>query len=115
MHRLRYMALSLVIVILVACQTDRQFAETNQARARPVLEAIYEYKDHQGSFPEVLDDLVPTYLAALPSTTTGEEFFYATDSLNGFILSFSVRKTGQTGFGCGYTDKERRWDCGYGD
>jgi hypothetical protein len=106
--------LATTILSLSACRSDAALVKENQNRAEPIIEAIYEYEASEGSFPGKLDELVPEFLASIPTGTYGE-FFYSTNTIDGFILAFRVRSGQRWSYGCGYTANASTWECGYGD
>jgi hypothetical protein len=101
--------------MIVSCASRQELIETNQERANTIVRAIYKYEASKTTFPAKLNDLVPEFMESIPLTTSGADFFYSTDSVNGFNLSFDFRLGEREGFGCGYTDKTQSWECGYGD
>ena len=46
------------------------FAQTRR-RARPVIAAVESYRQEHGSYPQKLDEVIPTYLPSLPSAACG--------------------------------------------
>ncbi len=85
-----------------------QVDPNNRAR---VVQAIYAYRDDHGEFPKQLTDLIPSYISAIPKDRSGKPMFYSIDSVNGFNLSYRIRQN----YGCGISDKEPEWGCGFGD
>ena len=79
--------------------------------AKTVVSAIYKFERINQRFPDQLPDLVPSYLKSISKDWTGHELFYSTDKVNGFTLSVIIRAS----YGCGYTNKTKEWECGFGD
>lgn len=113
MHKITR-AISVAILVLYiftsGCERINAIA-VNKMRGGAIVDALYSYKQDNGSFPNKLSLLVPKYLDVVPQTVNGDEFFYSVDIVNGFNLSFTVSKN----YGCGLTDKSHEWECGYGD
>ena len=104
---------SLIIIMVTSCSNrdGRENINKNKKTGDLVVNALYIYKETYGVFPKTLKDLLPNYLQEIPKTQGGQDFFYITDSFDGFIISFKV----ESRLGCGYTDKLKDWDCSYGD
>jgi hypothetical protein len=104
---------SLVIILMSSCSESdkREDINKNQERGELIINALYIYKQAQGTFPDTLNDLAPNYLNEIPKTVEGQDYFYVTNSVDGFFISFDVEDR----FGCGYTDKLKEWECSYGD
>jgi hypothetical protein len=103
--------LSLIVISLSACSSDADIKAANKANGKIIIAAVYEYKKDHGSFPTDLAVMVPYYLSKIPITVGGEDFFYKTNSTDGFLLGFDVR----VHYGCGYTDRFKEWECSSGD
>jgi hypothetical protein len=103
--------LSLIVISLSACSRDADIKAVNKANGKIIIDAVYEYKKDHGSFPTDLAVMVPDYLPKIPTTLGSEDFFYKTNSIEGFLLGFNVRLH----YGCGYTDRFKEWECGSGD
>jgi hypothetical protein len=81
----------------------------NEEKAQVIIDAIYRYKQTNGTFPQSLDNLRPDFLKEIPTTVTGDSFSYSTE--DGFRIEFSVTLH----HGCSYTDKYKSWECTSGD
>lgn len=104
---------ALVSVFIASCSNlpEPAVKTTNENRAETVIRALYMYQKAHGTFPSKLADLIPEYLDTLPTPLGSKDFFYSTDSVNGFNLSFEIRPH----YGCGYSDHYKVWECSYGD
>ncbi len=100
----------LISTLLTAC-SRADIQRIDEERAKTIINALDQYKQANKDFPSDLNMLVPNYLDRLPTGLGGQEYFYATDPPDGFILSFEVAAR----YGCGYTYTSRVWECGYGD
>jgi hypothetical protein len=98
-------------ISLVSCFKPADIEAENKARGTIIINALYKYQQDHDNFPSTLNDLVPDYLDSVPKTNGGDRFFYNTNSIDGFLLGFSVKPK----FGCGYTDQSKKWECGFGD
>jgi len=94
-------------VLFTSSNTQERYLE----EAKTVVSAINEFEVVNQRFPDQLMDLVPNYIKSIPKDWAGHELFYSTDKVNGFNLSFQVRPN----YGCGYTNKTKQWECGFGD
>jgi hypothetical protein len=101
----------LISILLFSCSSAADIERANKDRAEVIINALYEYKQAHYAFPYKLSTLVPDDLGKIPTQVGGKEFFYSTDSVDGFNLGFEVKPH----FGCGYTDKYKKWECSYGD
>jgi hypothetical protein len=107
----------LFILFLCACLLALQIINynafnryiQNTEKVQVIIDAIYRYKQINGTFPQTLDNLRPDFLKEIPTTVTGESFFYRT--VDGFLIGFS----GTLHHGCRYTDQYKNWECGSGD
>jgi len=92
--------------------TDPRITEqiaANQELAVDIINALAEYHESAGSFPESLEELVPGYLLAIPDTVAGEGFTYDRDDLAGYYLCFDV--PGYECQGCCFHQYVCLWDC----
>lgn len=102
----------IVLLFSIGCGNTRPIVVAeNLQRADRIILALYYFKEERSSFPESLEELVPNFLPEMPTMANGDGFFYTTKLVNGFHLSFRVRP----GYGCGYTSRFERWECGRGD
>ena len=105
-------------LVVTACKVTNGFdkrekdIKANQSRAKEIVQAIISYERDGGELPKSLDDLVPTYFAELPKTTSGQEFVYSLDDANYFFLSFDVRH--EENLSCRYMSPLNGWDCSFG-
>jgi hypothetical protein len=99
------------LILLASCQSIDDTVSNNQKRADPVIIALEAYNRAYRVFPNDVYELVPKFINEIPKTTTGDDFFYSTNSVDGYVISFIARP----GFGCGYTYQSQEWECGYGD
>lgn len=83
------------------------------SKGNPIIKALEGYYAKNGHYPEELEDLIPHFLSDIPSTRTGQTYFYNKLDLEGYILVFSL--TTRKGEGCGYRPNEKVWECSYGD
>lgn len=98
-------------LVIASCVNANEARETNIETGSTIIDAIYHYERENYSFPAELKALVPIYLNDLPETAEGVGFFYATNPVDGFILSFMLSPR----HGCGYSDNTKQWGCGWGD
>ena len=98
-------------IFLGSCSGQGRLISKNQERAKPIIDALLEYERIHGTFPTRMQGLVPRFIDSIPLTISGEDYFYSTNSVDGFVLSFTVKPR----FGCGYTYQAKEWECGYGD
>jgi len=102
--------LLLFISLLFSSCLSRDVHEINRARSELIISALYDYKMNNGHFPKDLDELVPNYMESIPSPIKGSEFYYTSNSVHGFRLSYTVSPK----FGCGFSDRLQSWECGWG-
>ena len=102
--------LILIIAIIIPSCLSRDVHEINRIRGQLIINAIYEYKEENSQFPNSLDDLVPIYLESIPPALRGYDFYYRTNSVDGFVLTYQI----SSDFGCGFTSKVQSWGCGWG-
>lgn len=103
--------LAIITLAISSCLSKEDMHEINRRQADLIIDAIYEYEDIFGKFPNELDDLIPSYLDSIPTPKGGYDFFYNTNSVDGFILVYQIGPN----YGCGYSDDVKDWECGYGD
>jgi hypothetical protein len=92
--------------------TDPRITEeitANQEKAVDIINALAEYRQSAGAFPEGLEELVPGYLSAIPETVAGDRFRYEPDELAGYYLCFDV--PGYRCRGCCFHQRVCLWDC----
>ena len=89
------------------CKGPIDARPANQERSEPIIQAIKSYEQDHGQFPEELGVLVPTYLTAIPRTTTGDEFRYRLHKVDGYYLCFYLSRSS----GCCYYQRLDVWDC----
>jgi hypothetical protein len=79
------------ILLASACTSRTDKIKLNQARGNEIVQALNEYKQTSGQFPETLNALTPSYLSKIPKTVEGDDFEY--ELLTGgrpFFLGFYV-------------------------
>jgi hypothetical protein len=106
----------ILVLCLSACSTNRTTNEiitANQERASEIISALARYQQAHGQFPDQLDLLVPTYLAQIPITISGQNFEYQPNALEGYYLLFLVDS--DESLACGYNKRLEGWDCSRGD
>lgn len=74
---------------------------------QPVIEALQHYKTVTGEYPETLEDLIPEYIAIMPSYEIGEVTYSKID--DGYELRFEYYGPGINQ--CSYTPNSKKWDC----
>lgn len=85
-------------------------------RGNQIIEALEAYYQAKGIYPPALNSLVPGYLAEIPVTITGQQFFYRPfdgESLLAqeiYWVAFNV--TRQEHVACIYLRGLEYWDCG---
>jgi len=101
-------------IVIIAVNPARQIAQTNNAQRNSdvvaILDAVHQYAvDNRGALPtaitttdsplsstgiNICDDLVPTYLSALPydPTATGASFTTC-DAAGGYDTGYTISKT----------------------
>ncbi len=88
--------------VSVAHYHDQALFEHALDRMAGVGCALERYKRAKGGYPEVLNELVPAYLARLPhDPCTGQPFIYRRDATEGFLL-YSVGLDGNDDKGVMY-------------
>ena len=87
--------------------------EDSQNRAKPIIAAIERYRQDQGMYPSLLQDLVPEYMEAIPKTITGRSYSYKLSAdTGGYVLCFSLLWNNNPG--CCYLPRFPIWDCSPG-
>lgn len=87
-------------------KTDK--IKANKELGNKIVQALNEYKQVQGHFPENLEMLEPDYLSEIPKTIEDDDFTYILlDGEQPFFLSFRIG--GQPT--CSYIHQVRIWDC----
>ena len=96
----------LAIVMLSGCsfmpERDLTQQRIEQGIAAPIRGAIAQYERTTGHLPIHLQELIPTYLAALPKQSNGEEFIYTVSRTDRYRLCFAA---------CCYLAYYEVWDC----
>ena len=96
----------LAIVILFGCslmpERDLTQRRIEQGIAAPILGAIAQYERTTGHLPIRPQELIPTYLAAIPKLSNGEEFIYTVSRTDNYRLCFDE---------CCYLAYYEVWDC----
>ena len=118
-HRRRLLAVLLVIACTLgptlACAGggtaeppgQGEKAELGYQACAPIIEALEQYQEANGAYPDSLADLVPDYLPAVPAEVNDEPIRYElTDE--SYTLSFSYTGPGLNL--CGYSPEEE-WRC----
>jgi len=102
----------MIIIFLFINELQQRKKEEFMIEVQTIINAIYEFEKINDKFPDQLYDITPTYYAkTIPKDRMGKEVFYSTDDLNGFIISYML----EPNYGCGYTNKTKIWECGFGD
>ena len=103
----RWILFALLVVVLGSCG-KLSISETeitlNKARGQLLIDAIEQHRVAEGKPPAKLQDLVPTYLQEVPTTTMGPAFKYHTIE-NTYSLEFGGGK------GCIYVANITSWTC----
>ena len=87
--------------------------ESGQSRAEPILAAIERYRQDNGVYPALLQELVPGYIGAIPKTVTGRNYEYQLDtSAGGYMLCYQLAS--QKRVTCCYLPGLSFWDCSMG-
>ena len=102
-----------VLLFVVQVINHNRFNDVskNEEKAQVIIDAIYRYKQINGTFPQTLDKLRPDFLKEIPTMVNGDTFFYFKNAVDGFGIGFSVTLH----HGCGYTDQYKSWECSSGD
>jgi hypothetical protein len=82
-------------------------AERGYAALDPIIKALEQYRNDKGTYPELLDELVPDYIPDIPKEVNDESIFYAKTG-GSFALSFHYLGPGMNT--CTYTP-EKQWQC----
>lgn len=105
---------SFLILVLSACGDTTGDIPANQERANELVQAISNYAQEYGRFPDRLDVLVPEFIAEIPYTVGGREFhYYRLYEPDEYLLYFEV--TDKSSYGCGYSSRLEDWECSFGD
>jgi hypothetical protein len=84
-------------------------------RGNQIIKAIEAYHSAQGQYPSMLGDLVPLYIAAIPSTANGRPYFYRLFDTTGPMASevywLAFRVESQDHLTCTYFRRLDYWDC----
>jgi hypothetical protein len=82
-----------------------------------IVRAIERFYVDQGHYPAALNELVPTYLPALPATLTGQPYFYrffdAAHPMASERYWLAFRVIEQENITCTYLRRLEYWDCNY--
>ena len=103
----RRLLFALIVMALGSCgklSISEEEITLNKVRGQLLIDAIEMYRIAEGKPPAQLQDLVPTYLQAVPTTTMGPEFTYRVIE-NDYILNFGE------GNGCIYSSDGFNWSC----
>lgn len=103
---------ALFFLCFTACSRDNDNIKRNQAQGNLIVAAIAEYTRDTSTEVQALTELVPTYLARIPTTVKGNNFFYTRSPIDGYTLCFQ-RESPQNG--CCYLQQHDIWDCSLGD
>ena len=112
----RLLFLITILLIILACNTILpteeppgvgEKAEHGYAVSGPVIAALEQYKADKGVYPETLAELVPDYLATVPTKDEVLDFSYST---TGDSFKFSFHYIGPGMNTCTYTPEEK-WQC----
>lgn len=82
-------------------------AEHGYALSKPVIDALEQYKEDNGVYPDTLAELAPNYLLEAPKKNDELDFSY---SSTGDSFSFSFQYFGPGMNTCVYTP-EKQWQC----
>lgn len=106
----------MLILCVTACGIDSKANEeikNNEGRAVEIINALARFEQEHSRFPDHLGLLVPTYLAQIPTTVSGQNFTYVLDTLEGYYLIFYLESDAT--LACGYNQRLKGWDCSRGD
>lgn len=112
----RIILLIAVVIITLACNTilpteeppgvgDK--AERGYAVCNQIINALEQFRVETGDYPESLTELVPKYLAAIPTEVNNQPISY-TKTEESFSLSFYYIGPGMNA--CTFTPEEQ-WQC----
>ena len=90
----------------------REEVLANQEKADEIIRALTEYEQQMGRLPRDLEDLVPTYLSAIPETVAGDNYEYDPRQIPGYVLCFDVATYPHRG--CCFHEYMCIWDCSGG-
>lgn len=97
------------------CYKENPVITENEAIAQSIMEALGQYEQVYGTYPETLDELSPKFIDEIPLTVDGYEFSYRYYSEIGYEIGFSVRNIfGAVESGCGYMSRFDMWECSPG-
>ena len=82
-------------------------AERGYSACAPIITALEQVHAQTGEYPDVLAELVPAYIAEIPTEVNQEPITY---SKTGESYSLSFYYTGPGMNACTYTPEDR-WDC----
>lgn len=82
-------------------------AERGYALSAPVIAALSQFHDDKGFYPDALTELVPDYIATVPTKNDELDFSY-TKTETSYKFSFHYIGPGMNT--CTYTP-EAQWDC----
>lgn len=89
--------------------TDEELKAVHNDLA-PVVQAIENYKKDQTKYPSKLDELVPKYLATIPTTAGGRKYEYiGTSPDNRYNIRISSKNGGSYSGSCSYSEVEDEW------
>ena len=103
----RRLLFALIVALLGSCgkfTISEEEITLNKARGQLLIDALEQYRVAEGKPPAQLQELVPTYLQEVPTTTMGPEFIYHTIE-NSYSLEFGGD------VGCFYSSNVYHWSC----
>jgi hypothetical protein len=94
-RRLRFALCMAVLVAMMACAApgEGRKAAAGYALCRPLIDALAEYHNQHGSYPETLEALVPDFVDAVPATYDNLPLEY-TRTDTSYTLEFSYQRPG---------------------
>ncbi|MBN2501779.1 MAG: hypothetical protein JXB38_13445 [Anaerolineales bacterium] len=80
-----------------------------------IIQAIEQYYEDTGAYPESLDALIPDYLDEIPLTITGQQFEYGLFDHYIYIVKFEIARKRNPDTNsvwlCGYIRSSDLWEC----
>jgi hypothetical protein len=107
-----YSLLVMILLIVSGCGPapgEGRKAEEGYELSQTIIDALEQYKADQGEYPATLDELIPDYLAAIPTGQYVDEWVYTPTDDGKYTLMFSY--VGPCMNTCTYSP-DGGWDCG---
>jgi hypothetical protein len=113
-----YSALTMFGVVFIFCSLfmidfftlDGASLEAGKKRGEPIIRALEQYHQDQGTYPVELVSLVPNYVKSIPQPAWRYQFNYDTcSSYNNYVLWF--RRSNDVDTYCGYVSSGMEWKC----